>query len=152
MLVDKLDVGGDAGAVTTGHRAELQVLLNGDAQKCAAPLRDMGNPETRDVLGRPAGDAPAVKADVAASANHAAERAQHRCLAGAVGAEQGAHAALIDRETDPEQRLLLAVERVEPVDLEHHRGASPPVLGPVPRYPRITASSRPTPPAPPPPT
>ena len=64
-----------------------------------------------------------------ASAHHAAERPQDRRLAGAVGAEQGADVALVDREADAVQRLLLAVKRVEPGDFEHHRPRAHRVAG-----------------------
>ena len=57
----------------------------------------------------------AVEADVAAGSHHAAQRAQHRRLAGAIGPQQGAHLPLVEIEPDPEQRLLLAVERLEAV-------------------------------------
>ncbi len=85
----------------------------------------MGNAEADDVLRRPAGDRLAIKADLAGGAHHAAERTQHRRLAGAVGAEQCAHAAFVEFETDPEQRLLLAVERLEPGNFQHHGRGSP---------------------------
>ena len=71
-------------------------------------------------------DALAVKADLTAEAHHAAERAQHRGLAGAVGAQEGAHPPFIETEPNPEQGLLLAVKGVEALDLEHHRRGSEP--------------------------
>src|SRR5260370_8103036 len=106
----------------------------------------MGNAPAHDVLGRPARDALAAEADLTAQAHHAAERSQHRRLAGAIGAQEGAHPPLIETETDPEQGLLLAVVGIELLDLEHHRGGSVPsrfwsVPGPVPLLPPITPSS-----------
>ena len=126
MAVDPLDIGGDAGAVAPGHRAELQILLDGDAQKRAAPLRYMRDPEPHDVLGRPAGDRFAVETDRAVGPHHAAQRTQHRRLAGAIGAEQGADAAFAQIEGDAAQRLELAVKRIEVPYFKHGRpGASP---------------------------
>src|SRR5260370_14405093 len=90
----------------------------------------MGNAPAHDVRGRPARDALAAEADLTAQAHHAAERAQHRRLAGAIGAQEGAHAPLIEIETDPEQRLLLAVKGVEALHLEHHRRGSGPRKAP----------------------
>ncbi len=142
MRVHLLDIRGDAGPVVADHRAELQVFFDRDAQKCAAAFRHVGDAEAHDILGRPAGDPLAGEADVAAGAHHAAERAQHRRFAGAVGPQEGAHPPLVESESDPEQRLDFAIERVEIGDLEHHRAGSrsvPPagrsetVFGPVPR-------------------
>jgi hypothetical protein len=132
-LARRLVAGPDAGPVAPGHRAELQILLDGDAQKRAAPLGDMGNAEAHDVLGCPAGDALAAKTDFSLSAHHAAERTQHRRLAGSVGAQEGADAAFVEHKPDPEQRLLLAVERIEMFRLEHHRDDPSRAAGPVPR-------------------
>ena len=81
--------------------------------KRAAPFRHMGDAEPHDVLGRPAGDALAVEADVAAGPDHAAQRAQRGGLAGAVGAEQGDDAALVEREIEPVQGVVLPVQGVE---------------------------------------
>ena len=114
------------GPVAAGHRAELQVLFDADAQKRAAPLGDMGNPPAHDILGRPTGNALAAKADLAALPHHATKRTQHRRLAGAIGAQEGAHPPLVEIETNPKQSLLLAVKGVEMLDLEHHRRGSEP--------------------------
>ena len=121
MRVDLLDIGGDPGFVAAGHRAELQILLDRDAQKRAAPFRHMRDPEPHDVLGGPAGDRPPVETDLAICPHHAAERAQHGRLARAIGAEQRADVPLADVEADPVQRLVLPVEGVESFDLQHRR-------------------------------
>src|SRR6202011_3594599 len=101
------------------HRAELQILLDRDLQEGAATLRHMGDAETHDVLGRPTRDLPAFEGDVASGVHHAAQRAQHRRLAGAVGAEQGPDMALREAEADAVKRLVLAVEGIKAPDLKH---------------------------------
>ena len=47
--------------------------------------------------------------------------AQHRRLAGAVRADHRRDAALGKRHVDAEQHLLLAVERIELLDIQHRR-------------------------------
>ena len=68
-----------------------------------------------------------AKTNVALAADEAAERPQRRRLAGAVGAEKRGHAALLDGEIEPEQRLRGTVERLEPLHLEdrHAHAALP---------------------------
>ena len=121
---------GDRGAVAPGHSAQLQILFDAHADESAARLRHMGDPEAHDVLGGPAGDRLAVEADLAAHPHHAADRAQRRRLAGAVGAEQGDDAALGKLEVEPVQRLALPVKGAQAMHLEHHR-PRPPAGSPV---------------------
>ena len=81
----------------------------------------MRDAETHDVLGRQRVDRAAAEADVALAADHGAERAQDRRLAGAVGAEQRGHAAVLDLEIEPVQRLRRAVEGLEALGLQDRR-------------------------------
>src|SRR5271168_2020851 len=138
MVVDLLDIRRDRRVVAARHRAELQVFLDRQTDKGAASLRHMGNTEPDDILGCPTADRFSVKTDVASGSYHTAERPQHRRLAGAIRSEQRAHLPRVEIEPDPEQRLLLAVERVQAGDLEHHGAgfhaeAAFTVLWPVPR-------------------
>ena len=60
--------------------------------------------------------------------DHAAEGAERRRLAGAVGAEEGRDAAFGEAELEPVQGLGLAVKGLEALDVEQRRH-----LRPVPR-------------------
>ena len=65
-------------------------------------------------------------------------RTQHRGLAGTIGPQQSSHLSRVEIELEPEQRLLLAVERLQTGNLEHHEASLPSggpsmVLWPVPR-------------------
>src|SRR5689334_12964924 len=138
MGVHPLDIGGDAGLVAAGHSAELQILLDRDAQERAAPLRYMRDAEPHNVLGRPAGDRFAAKADFAIRSHHAAQRAQYGRLARTIGAKKRADMTLANVEADAVERLVFAVESVDASDLQHrrsgiHRPGLTPALRLVPR-------------------
>ncbi len=101
--------------------AEAQVLLDGQIGERAAPVRHVRDAETGDVLRRQVADRPPAEANVARAANEPAERSQDRGLAGAVGAEQGRRAAILDREIDPAQRPRLPVPGFEALDVQNRR-------------------------------
>ena len=63
-------------------------------------------------------DALVAEGDFALRADQAADRAQRRGLAGAVGAEQRGHAALANREIDAVENLGFAVGGVEALGLK----------------------------------
>jgi hypothetical protein len=58
--------------------------------------------------------------------DHLAQRPQGRRLAGAVGAEEDDHLAVVDREVDVAQHLNLAVAGAEARDLEEGHQAGVP--------------------------
>src|SRR3546814_13570216 len=75
----------------------------------AAALGDVGDAEPDDVLGRAALDGLAGEADLASGTDHAADGAQRRRLAGAVGTQNGGDRALAEGEIEPQPRTRLAV-------------------------------------------
>src|SRR6185503_5113417 len=116
-------------AVAAPDRAEPEVLLDGEPQERAAALRHVADAEPDDVLGGAAVDALAAEPDLAARADaHVADRAQRRGLAGAVGAEQRDHAALVDLEVDAVQHLAGAIRRIDAVQLEQRGHACAPAV------------------------
>ena len=77
-------------------------------------------------LGQPR-DVGAAKHDAAARRPvHAGDGADERGLAGAVGADDGDDRALVDLERDVVERLRVAVEHVEVLDVQHQSTASAP--------------------------
>ena len=80
----------------------------------------MGDAQADDVLGRATGQRLATEADRAFGAAHAADRPQRRCLAGAIGAEQGGDAALRDIEIQPVQHMRRAVAGLQAARLKQH--------------------------------
>src|SRR3546814_5080610 len=100
----------------------------------AAALGDVGDAEPDDVLGRAALDGLAGEADLASGTDHAADGAQRRRLAGAVGTQNGGDRALVEVEIEPVQRPRLAVPGFEAADFEKHGN-----LPSVPREARITS-------------
>ena len=78
-------------------------------------------------MARPTGDVGAPEDDAAARrAMHAGDGADQRRLAGAVGAHDGDDAARLDVEGDAIERLRVAVEDIEGLDVEHQCTASVP--------------------------
>ena len=74
-----------------------------------------------DLVGRAAGHVVAVEADCAAARpGQAEDRAQHRGLAGAIGTEQREHFRALDGQRSAEQRLGLAIKRIDRIDFENH--------------------------------
>jgi hypothetical protein len=120
MPINPRYVAEDLGTAAPRHRAELKIFLDGHPCEGPAPFRHMRYAKTRDVLGGAAGKSAVAEPDLAAAANHAAERAQRRRLAGAVGAEQGDDAALAERKIDAVERLVRPVEGAQSPSLKHH--------------------------------
>ncbi len=127
VAVDHREIVRDAGAVAAGMGAETEILLGGELEESAAAIRHMGDAAACDLLGPAAIDAIGGKDDLAACTHHAADGAQGRGLAGAVGAEDGGDAALLDREVDAVQDLGLRIERTQIAGLEQrgHQCAVP---------------------------
>jgi hypothetical protein len=79
-----------------------------------------------NALARPAGDVHAAEGDAPAQLRaHAGERADERCLAGAVGADDGDDRALLDVERHAVERLHVAVEHIQVLDVQHHTTSAP---------------------------
>ena len=78
--------------------------------KVPRPSGTCATPSAGDVFGRAPIQPLPGEYDLAFAANHAADGAQRRRLAGAVGAEEHGHAAFLDREIDAMHDLGLAVK------------------------------------------
>ena len=107
------------------HRigAQSQVLLDGEVGEGAAPLRNVGDAEADAVGGACRRDVDAVEKDRAARRNLARQRPQRRGLAGAVGAEQRHHVALVDHEVDAVNDVDASVARMKTTDAQElHAG------------------------------
>ena len=105
--------------------ADEEVLLDCERGEQPPPLRHEGDAARDGAIGRTAADRGAVEADgVAARAHQPGDAREQRALAGAVGADHGYGLAGLDLHRHREQRLEIAVERVEPVDFEQEAQAS----------------------------
>jgi hypothetical protein len=82
----------------------------------------VGDAAPHDVLGREAVDPLAGQRDLALGADHVADRAQGRRLAGAVGAEQGRDRPFGKAEADAVQDPRQAVAGLKVHDVEQRRG------------------------------
>ena len=125
--VDALAVLLDAGPLDPRGGAEAQVLRHGERAEDAAALRAMGDAEPHDARRRQPVDPLAVEADRAgARPDQPGNGAQHRALAGAVGAEQRHHLARGDVEADALDRGDRAVVHAELLDRENRERSRPP--------------------------
>ena len=95
--------------------AESQIFLDGQPDEGAAPFRHVRDAEAGNVLGGAPVEPFAGERDLALAPHHAADGAQRRRLAGAVGAEEDSHAAFLDRKVDPVHDLRLAVKGLQRV-------------------------------------
>ena len=111
VLPDRRSVGADV-------RSEPQVLFDGQIGEGAASVGHMRDAEARDRLRRQRADRPAAQPYLALAANEAGEGAQRGRLAGAVRAEEGGRAAVLDCEVEAEQRLDRPVEGRKVLHLE----------------------------------
>ena len=102
--------------------AKAEILLDGEIDKGAAPVRHVRDSKARDVLRRQRADRAAAKPDVAGARDESAERPQDRRLAGAIGAEHRGHAAVLDLEIDAMQRARRTVPGLETLRFQD-RGA-----------------------------
>ena len=99
--------------------AELEVLAHGEARKDLAALGDVHDAALDHPVARQAIDALAFEAHLApARAQEPRDRAQHRRLAGAVGAHHRQRLAPLDDEIDAGQRRQVAVGHVHAGQLE----------------------------------
>ena len=104
-----------------GVAAEAQVFFDREGHEGSAPFRHVGDSEPGDLFRRAPRELLPGEADFALAADHAADGAQRRRLARAIGAEQNCHAAFLDRDIDPVHDFRLAVEGLEAVELEDRR-------------------------------
>jgi predicted short-subunit dehydrogenase-like oxidoreductase (DUF2520 family) len=79
----------------------------------------MSDPQTDNVLGGHAAQRLAIELDISGGADHVADRAQRRGLAGTVGAEQRGDAAFVEREFEAVKGLDLAVIGAQILDRQH---------------------------------
>ena len=98
---------GPAGA---GIGTKAQIFLDRQADEGSSPFRHMGHAQRCDLFGRAPIQPFAGEQDFAFAAHRAADGAQRRRLAGAIGAEQHRHAAFLDIDVEPVHDLGLAVE------------------------------------------
>ncbi len=121
-----LEVVPEVASLASAPRAEAQVLLDREVHERAAALRRMRDAELNDVFGGLALERLVFEPNRAGRLDHARDRAQGRCLAGAVGAEDGRDSAPRHAEADPMQRLRASVEGLELLDLEKRAHAASP--------------------------
>src|SRR6185437_8354096 len=101
--------------------AHFEVLLDAHAREDLPPLRDLADAELADAVRREAGDVLPGEANPSARRPvHPGDGADERGLAGAVRADDGDDLAVGDGKRNTVERLRVAVEEVEPFDLEHH--------------------------------
>lgn len=107
--------------------ADQQILLDRERWEKAPAFRHHGDAELHDIGRGQAADLAAVKADLAGSvADQAGHRAQQRRLAGTIGADHGDGLALLQPHVDAEQRLEIAIERLEAIGFEQRHQTSIP--------------------------
>ena len=115
-----------AAARARQERTDLEVLLDRERREDLAPLGDLADTEVADPVARLAGDVGAAEADASGPRPlHAGDGADQAGLAGAVGADDGDQLAAAHLQRDAVQRLGVAVEEVQPVNLEDHTASSP---------------------------
>ena len=107
--------------VLAGVGCDAEILVDRKRREGAASLRDMGDALADDLFRGHAADVLAVEADRAVGSDHVADRPQRGRLAGAVGAQQGRDATGGNVEGDIVERLRLAVEGLESLNLEKRR-------------------------------
>src|ERR687897_237705 len=109
--------------------ADQEVLLDGEAGEQPAALGHEGDTEADPAIGGHAGERRAGERHGSARGTQGAgDRVQERRLPGPVGADHRHRVALVDRQVHTEQRLELAVVRVDTGDLEQsraHAGTTP---------------------------
>ena len=104
-----------------------EIFLDGEVYECAAPIRDMPDPETDDVLRGPRFDPTPFEQDGAGIAHlHVADRAQQRGLAGSVGTQQGGDAALRNHQTEVVNDRNVPIRNAELAHFEQRRHAAAP--------------------------
>ena len=112
VSVDALEHGLDVGLVAARVGAQAKVLLGRQVGEGTAALGDVRDAQTRDVLGGAGGrSARRRRRRSRRACDHAADGAQQRGLASAVGAEHDAHAARRDLEVHAVQHLPSAIAR-----------------------------------------
>ena len=129
VLVDHLAVALDRRLVGARVGGNAQVLVDAEVGEGAAAFRYVADAAAHDLLRRHADDRAAVELDRALRTHHAADGAQRRRLAGAVGAEQRGDAALRQREAHVVQRLRLSVVGLQALHLEQRCHVRPPFRG-----------------------
>ena len=104
---------------------ENQVLLDVEAAEDAPLLVHELHARPRDDVALLAGQLHVVERHRARPRGHDAHQALQRgALAGAVAPEEGHHLVLLDAQADVEQDVRIAVEAVQPLDLEQAHATS----------------------------
>jgi hypothetical protein len=104
----------------------LQILEHAHPRKDPPPFRRLRNAAAGDQVRRQIGDIGAVEHHPSGPGPRLTENGHHqRRLAGAVGADQGDDLAAIDLDVDVAQRLDLAIEGIDPLDIQERRHGRP---------------------------
>jgi hypothetical protein len=107
-------------------RADAEVLLDAEAREDPAALRDERDAEADAPVSRNARERHAVEPHVARRrSQQPGGGAEQRRLAGAVRPDHRHALALADLDADAEERLEVAVEAVDRLDLEQHQSSVP---------------------------
>jgi len=131
-----LGIGGDLAFGRAREGAQFQVLAHGHAREHAPALRRVTDAQAHDRMRSAAAQILAVKEDASRGrADEAADRAQRRRLARAVGTDERDDLAFVDVQRDAGERGDASVPRDQVLDFEqpHATGA--------PRYASITFGS-----------
>src|SRR5262249_29723444 len=98
----------------------LEILLHRQQWKDLSPLRDIGDPTARTLVGTKSRNVDAVKHDAAAADGVLArKRVQQTGLADAVATEDARHLAWFGDKRDRSQSLRRAVVKIDGLDFEH---------------------------------
>src|SRR5450759_2045145 len=124
-LVDRLEV---PVALATAVRADVQVLLDGEAGKDPPPLGDHRDAHAHPLVGAHLVHRFPLEQDPSGTGTqHAGDRLEHGRLAGAVGADDGERLSFLDGERYREERLEVAVEDADVLQLEGAHTGVPPI-------------------------
>lgn len=114
-----LPVGRDLASIVAHEGTHGEIFLDGEVGEDAAAFGHLHHAEPRDPMWADVDDAPPPESNVARPGpQQAADGMQDRRLAGAVGTDQGNDLRVLDGKRDALQRLDVAVEDVDGIDLE----------------------------------
>src|SRR6516162_5866247 len=114
------------GARPRQQSANFEVLFHRERWKDLAALRHLPDAEIADPVAGPAEDVFAAKQNTALRrAINAGDRANKRCFAGSIGADDGNDGALFDVERYAVERLHIVIKHIESFDTQHQTGSAP---------------------------